>query len=177
MTDEKETEESVAARSRRMVDGLNALAEAGIPVGEAVPHPEGAIEFSKWLDLRVRRAERGRVELFMKTRAEMSNPTGLLHGGVQAAIMDSTIGITCATLGYRGFPITINFVGNYLGKLPIGSNVSAVGEVQREGGRIIHAHATLLDDEGRVVAEGEANLLKTTYVPTYVSGTEQDPQP
>jgi acyl-coenzyme A thioesterase 13 len=177
MSDEKnrdkdqsaETEEAIAARSRRMVDGLNAMAEAGIPLGEAVPHPEGLADFSRWLGLMVRKAERGRVELAMRTRPEMSNPTGLLHGGVQAAVLDSAIGVTCATLGYRGFPITISLVCNFLGKIPIGEEVIAAGEVMREGTSIIHAHASLLDAHGRIVAEGEANLLKTTYVPAYVS--------
>jgi uncharacterized protein (TIGR00369 family) len=167
-----ETKEEIAARSRRMVDGLNALAAADIPVGEAVPHPDGSFDFSRWLDLRVVKAERGRVELALTTRPEMSNPTGLLHGGVQAGIMDSAIGITCATLGLRGFPITIDFNCNFLGKLPIGSVARVVGEVRREGSRIIHAHATLLDANGEVVAEGESNLLRTTHVPAYVSGTE-----
>jgi uncharacterized protein (TIGR00369 family) len=177
MSDEKnrgkdpstETEEEIAARSRRMVDGLNAMAGAGIPLGEAVPHPEGTADFSRWLGLMVRKAERGRVELLMRTRSEMSNPTGLLHGGVQAAVLDSTIGVTCATLGYRGFPITISLVCNFLGKIPIGEEVVAVGEVMREGTSIIHAHARLLDARGTIVAEGEANLLKTTYVPAYVN--------
>jgi len=164
-----ESEEEIAGRSRRMVDGLNAMAGAGIPLGEAVPHPEGMADFSRWLSLMVRKAERGKVELVMRTRPEMSNPTGLLHGGVQAAVLDSTIGVTCATLGYRGFPITISLVCNFLGKIPIGEEVLAAGEVMREGTSIIHAHARLLDAGGRIVAEGEANLLKTTYVPTYVN--------
>jgi uncharacterized protein (TIGR00369 family) len=169
----EESTEKIAERSKRMVDGLNALAGAGIPVGDAVPHPENMVDFSKWLDLMVVRAERGMVELRMKTRPEMSNPTGLLHGGVQAGIMDSAIGIVCATLGYKGFPITINFVANFLGKLEIGSEAVVRAEVKREGSRIIHAHATLLDVKGTVVAEGESNLLKTTYVPYYVSETEE----
>ncbi len=170
---EPETEQEIAERSRLMVDGLNAMAEAGIGVGEGVPHPENMVDFSRWLDLRVVRAERGRVELVMKTRPEMSNPTGLLHGGVQASVLDSVIGISCATLGYRGFPITISLVCNFLGKIRIGEEVVAVGKVEREGTHIIHAHGVLRDRMGHIVAEGEANLLKTSYVPYYVSAADE----
>lgn len=171
---EPETEQEIAERSRRMVDGLNAMAGSGIGVGEGVPHPEGMVDFSRWLDLKVVRAERGMVELVMKTRPEMSNPTGLLHGGVQASVLDSVIGITCATLGTRGFPITISLVCNFLGKIRIGEEVVAVGKVEREGTSIIHAHGVIRDRMGHIVAEGEANLLKTTYVPYYVSAADEE---
>lgn len=176
MTDENskqvEIEQEIAERSSRMVDGLNALAGAGVSVGEAVPHADGTSDFSKWLDLMVVKAQRGKVEFTAHARPEMSNPTGLLHGGVQAAIMDSAIGVTCATLGYRGFPITINLNVSFLGKLPIGSEARVIGEVKREGARIVHAHSTILDSEGNVISEGEANLLRTSFVPSYVKATE-----
>ncbi len=171
---EQESEEEIAGRSKRMVDGLNALAEAGIFVGDAVPHPEGVEDFSKWLQMKIVKAERGRVEVSVATRPEMSNPTGLLHGGVQAAIMDSVIGMSSATLGHKGFPITINLVCNFLGKLKIGEEAIIIGEVKREGRSIIHAHATLFDRQGGVVAEGEGNLLKTSYVPDYIKYTDGD---
>ena len=33
----------------------------------------------------------------------MANPTGLLHGGMQCALMDDTIGMMTATLGFKRF--------------------------------------------------------------------------
>ena len=41
-----------------------------------------------------------------------------------------------------------------MGKVPIGQEVVAIGEIKREGKRILHAHATLVDPVGEVVAEG-----------------------
>ncbi len=73
--------------------------------------------FSKWLNGKIIKAQYGVIELEFEVRPEMTNPTGLLHGGMQCALMDDTIGMTTATLGYGGFPISIDFHMDYLGKV------------------------------------------------------------
>ena len=79
--------------------------------------------FTKWLNGVINRAEYGEIELIFEIRPEMANPTGLLHGGMQCALMDDTIGMMTATLGYEGFPISIDFHVDYLGKVKVGEKV------------------------------------------------------
>ena len=103
----------------------------------------------------------------------MANPTGLLHGGMQCGLMDDTIGMTTATLGYEGFPISIDFHVDYLGKAKVGESVRVIGKIVREGRNILHAIAEIYDKKGKLISTGNSNLLKTTYVPDYVKNTDK----
>jgi uncharacterized protein (TIGR00369 family) len=96
-------------------------------------------------------------------RPEMANPTGLLHGGMQCGMMDDVMGITCATLGYEGFLITIDFHVDYLGKVKVGETVRVAASIQREGRNIVNAHADIFDVDGNLIATANSNLLKTTH--------------
>ena len=129
--------------------------------------------FTKWLNGKVIQANYGQIELEFDVRPEMANPTGLLHGGMQCGLMDDTIGMTTATLGYKGFPITIDFHVDYLGKVKVGEKVRVIGKIIREGRNIIHAVAELYDMNGKLISTGNSNLLKTSYVPDYVKNTDK----
>jgi uncharacterized protein (TIGR00369 family) len=123
--------------------------------------------FTKWLNGTIIEVERGEIEMEFVVRPEMANPTGILHGGMQCAIMDDTIGITCATLGYEGFLIGIDFHADYLGRVEVGEKIRVKGRIVREGRRIVHATAEIHCMDGGLVATGETNLSKTSFRPNY----------
>lgn len=128
---------------------------------------EGAPPLTAWLDGRIVSCDPGKMEVRFVSRPEMANPTGLLHGGMQAAIMDDVIGMIAATLGEGGFMLSIDIHVNDLGKLPIGRPVTARARFVRLGKRIAHAVCELVDDEGNVVSRCDSNLLKTGFEPEY----------
>ncbi len=156
-----EDEKRIKRRSDRMIKMFNALKEKEMKDFPAPP-------FSKWLNGKVISAKRGELEIEFDIRPEMANPTGLLHGGMQCAFMDDTIGATTATLGYEGFLITINFHVDYLGKVKVGEKIRVKGKIIREGRHIVHATSEIIDLEGKLVATGRSNLLRTQYKPDYV---------
>ena len=129
--------------------------------------------FTKWLNGKLIKTERGLLELEFEIRPEMSNPTNLLHGGMQCALMDDTIGMMTATLGYEGFPISIDFHVDYLGKVKVGENVRVIAKLIREGNNILHAIAEIYDLNGILISTGNSNLLKTHFVPDYVKEADQ----
>jgi uncharacterized protein (TIGR00369 family) len=129
--------------------------------------------FTKWLNGKVIKTERGLLELEFEIRPEMSNPTNLLHGGMQCALMDDTIGMMTATLGYEGFPISIDFHVDYLGKVRVGENVRVIAKLIREGNNILHAVAEIYDLNGMLISTGNSNLLKTNFIPDYVKVADQ----
>ena len=55
--------------------------------------------YMNWLKPVVLSAERGELIFSYLVRKEMTNPAGLLHGGVTAGIIDDLIGATVYTLG------------------------------------------------------------------------------
>jgi len=134
---------------------------------------EGAPPLTTWLDGRILSCDVGEMEVRFISRPEMANPTGLLHGGIQAAIMDDVIGMTAATLGQEGFMLSIDLHVNYIGKLPIGQPVTARARFVRTGKRIAHAVCELVDDQGRTVSRGDSNLLKTGFEPDYLKKPSQ----
>ncbi|MFW9875890.1 MAG: PaaI family thioesterase [Candidatus Thorarchaeota archaeon] len=129
--------------------------------------------FSKWLDGKIIKAEYGLIELEFEVRPEMANPTGLLHGGMQCALMDDTIGMTTATLGFEGFPISIDFHVDYLGKVKVGEKVRVIGKIMREGRNIIHGIGEIYNLEGSLISTGNSNLLKTQFIPDYVKKADE----
>ncbi len=160
---EKEREE----RSERIVRLFKAF--KGKPISEA-PGPIPA--FSKWLDGKIIKVKRGEIELEYDLRPEMANPTGLLHGGMQAALIDDTIGMCTATLGYKGFLITIDAQLNFLGKVEVDKAVHVKASMVREGRNIVHFFAHVSDLDGKLIATGNANLLKTKYTPDYIKALD-----
>ncbi len=162
----RDLEKKRRKRSERMIKLFNVFLNKDLKDFEFPP-------FSRWLNGQIIRAEYGLMELEFEVRPEMANPTGLLHGGMQAALMDDTIGITTATLGYEGFPISIDFHVDYLGKVKVGEKVRVIGKIIREGKNILHAEAKIYDSKKNLVSTGKSNLFKTTFVPDYVKNTDR----
>lgn len=129
--------------------------------------------FTKWLNGKIINAKYGRVEIEIEVRPEMSNPTGLLHGGMQSAFMDDVLGMTTATLGYEGFPISIDFHIDFLGKVKVGESVRVIAKVVREGRNIINMNIEMLDMNGKLISSGNSNLLKTSFIPEYVKRVDE----
>jgi len=163
----KDINKDIQKRSNRIIKLFNAA--KGRRIGE---FPGILPPFSKYLNGKLINARRGEVELEFELKEEWANPTGLLHGGMQGALIDDTIGITSATLGYKGFLITIDSQLNYLGKVKINEIVRTKGQLVREGRSIVHIFCAITDKEGNLIATGNSNLLKTQYTPDYVKNME-----
>lgn len=126
---------------------------------------DGAPPVTQWLDGRIVSCTAGEMEVRFMTRPEMANPAGLLHGGMQAAMMDDVIGMTSATVEHEGFMLSIDLHVNYLGKIKVGQPVLARARIVRSGRRIAHAVCELLDEEGTVVSRCDANLIRAPVEP------------
>ena len=162
----QEKEKEIKKRSDQMIKLFNTFKGKLI---KDFPVPP----FSKWLNGRIIRAQYGLIELEFEVRTEMANPTGLLHGGMQCVLMDDTIGMTTATLGHEGFPISIDFHVDYLGKVKVGEKVRVIGKIIREGRSIIHVIAEIYDMDGNLISTGNSNLLKTHFIPDYVKKVDE----
>jgi acyl-coenzyme A thioesterase 13 len=158
---EEESAEKIRERSNRMINLFQAM--KGKPFKDFPVPP-----FTKWLNGRIIDAKRGEIELEIDLRPEMANPTGILHGGMQAAIIDDIIGITSSTLGYEGFLIGIDLHIDYLGKIYVNEKIKALCRIVREGRHIVHVMAELKDQNGNLIATGDANLLRTHYKVDYL---------
>ncbi len=159
-------DEETKKRSEKMINLFNTFKKQEL---KNLPVPP----FTKWANGKIIKAEFGLMELEFEVRPEMANPTNLLHGGIQCALMDDVIGITTATLGYKGFPISIDFHVDYLGKVQVGEKIRVIGVIIREGRNIIHANAEIRDMKNNLISTGNSNLLKTQFIPDYVKTADK----
>lgn len=166
MTDEKKKIQKRSERIIRLFSAAKGQEIGGIP-GPIPP-------FTRWLNGKIISVDRGFIEMEFEVREEMANPTGLLHGGMQCGLMDDTIGMMSATLGYEGFLITIDFHVDYLGKVKVGEKVRVTGEMIREGRNIVHADAKIYNMDEELIATGNSNLIKTGYRPEYVKAIDEE---
>jgi uncharacterized protein (TIGR00369 family) len=162
-------DKKVLKRSKRIIKLFNAF--KGYPISKA-PGPIPA--FSKWLNGKIISVKRGEMELQYDLRPEMANPTGLLHGGMQSALIDDCIGMSTATLGYEGFLITIDVQNSFLGKVKVDETVIVKASMVREGRNIVHFIGQIKDLNGKLIATGNANLLKTKFTPDYIKAIDDN---
>jgi len=153
-----------------MINIFNAAIKSSLTL-ENLP---AAPPFSRYLNGQIIHAKRGEVEVEFKLKPEWANPTGLLHGGMQSAMLDDVIGMTTSTLGYEGFLITIDFHVDYLGKVKVaGESVRVKAKLVREGRTIVHFVAKIKDNKGNLIATANSNNLITTYKPDFVKAIDK----
>lgn len=115
-----------------------------------------------WLGPVLLQAEEGKLVFEYIVRKEMTNPMGMLHGGVSAAIVDDAIGITVATYGMQDFFATINNVVDYFSSAKEGDTIIAETIVIKKGRQLINVQCDIWNaDRSRLIVKGYSNLIKT----------------
>jgi len=122
---------------------------------------EMAPPFNKWLNGIMREAEPGNILMEFTVRREMTNPIGILHGGMHAAMIDEVIGMAVVTLNDRTFYTTLNLSIDYLDKASLGETILARGMVVRNGKNILNAVCEIRNTEGKLLSKGSSNLFNT----------------
>ena len=81
-----------------------------------------------------------------------------MHGGIAGALLDETIGRAGFIHGYWTF--TVRFEVKYRKPIPIGEEITVVGELTRDRGRMIEAKGQVLLADGSVAVEGSGLFIK-----------------
>lgn len=123
---------------------------------------DGISPFGNWLRGTFRKVEEGSLVIEFKVREDMTNPVSILHGGVTAAIMDDTMGMTVASLGRDTFYTTVNLAIDFLSSAKAGETITASTKINREGKNIVNVDCLIVNAEGKILAKGTSNLIRTT---------------
>ncbi|MBL7774058.1 MAG: PaaI family thioesterase [Chitinophagaceae bacterium] len=115
----------------------------------------------KWLNYKLVKADDGYLEATLSIREEMTNPNGMLHGGMIGMICDELCGLAFYTKGYPTFYTTVNLAIDFLYSAPIHSQITAKASVLRSGKKIANTECTLYDEQGNIVAHATSNLVNT----------------
>jgi len=124
--------------------------------GEPSPSP-----FMNWLKPVAKSAEYGSLTFEYFIRREMTNPVGIIHGGVIAGIIDDLIGATVYSLEKQGNYVTVNLSVDYFAMAHEGDVVQAISKVVKAGRKVIHIECEVwLPSKERLLAKGRSNLLR-----------------
>lgn len=107
------------------------------------------------LGYRVVEMDRGTARLEWTPDERIANPTGYVHGGYVAAIVDDTAGVAVASLldELHGFP-TVSMHVEFLRGIQLGRTHACHGVVVRAGRSLTVADAEIRSDEGELLARG-----------------------
>lgn len=116
--------------------------------------------FMNWLKPTVIQAEKGSLHCSYVVRLEMTNPYGILHGGITAGIIDDLIGATVFTLGLSNAYTTVNNSIDYFAPAKEDDIITAKTSIVKQGRTIINLQCDVfLPAKNRLIARGYSNML------------------
>lgn len=112
----------------------------------------------------VRGPEPGSVECRYEADPHLCGMEGVVHGGVQAALLDEAMGFAIhAGLGEEDGPIvTVDFKLRYRRPVPTAAPIRVRGRMLRREGAHVFVAGEIVDAEGRVCTEAEARWKRVT---------------
>lgn len=114
--------------------------------------------FGAWLNGKLITAEAGSISVEFTIRKEQTNPGGIMHGGVAAAIMDDVMGMTLFTLNKETFYVAVNLNVDFLRPGRLGETLTATSTVIRDGRTMTHCECRIFNAENKLVAKASSNL-------------------
>jgi len=93
-------------------------------------------------------------------RDDLRQPSGILHGGVTATLIDTAMAFAVRTrLPLEAATATIDLTVHYLRPHTAGT-ITCIGKVVRAGKRIFTVSADVLNEEGKLIATGLSTYTK-----------------
>lgn len=90
----------------------------------------------------------------------MTNPAGMIHGGMIAAIHDEVIGLTNACLGNAPFFVTTDLSAKFLLPAMGGEIITAESKIIKEGRTVVFAESCIYNAAGDLLSVGNATLYQ-----------------
>ncbi len=115
-----------------------------------------------WLKPVLREVSEGSVTASITVREEMTNPAGMLHGGIITLIADEIIGATIATLELPDFFPSVNLYTDFLYPVKKGETVTARTIIIRKGKNIINTECKIYNSENKLIAKANSNNIKVS---------------
>ncbi len=96
----------------------------------------------------------GFARVSLDLRPELTNRSGVAHGGILCALLDHSAGISglyCAIEGNRRYGMTVSLTTNFIGQSSSGQ-LLATGERVRSGRNLFFANSRIEQEDGTVIA-------------------------
>lgn len=126
------------------------------------------LPFFRLIGLRIVDVQPGRSVLSIEHRGDLTQPVGILHGGVTATLMDT--GIAYALLSREenhelvragGSLVAVDLRVKFFRPVSRGA-ITCTSTVTRMGRRIMHGESVVTNEDGKEVARGDSTYTTVT---------------
>lgn len=99
------------------------------------------------------RIEDGEIRISYQVPAEFEGFEGVVHGGIVGSMLDEAFGFTCTRVHEIRGAVTVSLNLVFKAPVPTEAPIEIRARSVREG-RKFHCSGEIVDDEGKVLAEG-----------------------
>ncbi|XZF13866.1 PaaI family thioesterase [Chitinophagaceae bacterium MMS25-I14] len=128
---------------------------------EGKPVTGSRSEAGNWLQLTLEHIEKGTAVISLEVRPEMTNPYGMIHGGMMSLVIDEAIGWAIVSLSAENHYTSLNLNVDFLYAVPKNTRITAKATIIRQGKKIVHAECEVHDAHGRLAGKASSNLIVT----------------
>jgi len=114
---------------------------------------------ANWLAGELLKAKEGYIKVRFTVRQEMTNPQGVIHGGMVSTMLDDLMGAAVYTLNREEGYTSINLNVDFLYAAHAGDVITGEGIVVRAGKKVIHTEGRLFATDGRLMSKASSNLV------------------
>ena len=110
--------------------------------------------------MRMTDADDGTATIVLPMQENSLNRWGGAHGGILFSLCDVAMGMAIMTLRQE-MVVTVNATIDYLAAAAAGSTLTAVGRVDRLGGKLAFCSAEMTDETGKVIVRAHCVMCFT----------------
>ena len=110
--------------------------------------------------MRMTDADDGTATIVLPMQENSLNRWGGAHGGILFSLCDVAMGMAIMTLRQE-MVVTVNASIDYLAAAAAGSTLTAVGKVDRLGGKLAFCSAEMTDETGKVIVRAHCVMCFT----------------
>ena len=110
--------------------------------------------------IRVTDLQDGEARVELTLQPESLNRWGTAHGGILFSLCDVAMGMAIMTLRQE-MVVTVNTSIDYLAAAAAGSTLTAVGKVDRMGGKMVFCSGEVTDEAGKVIVQARCVMSFT----------------
>ncbi|HTH50566.1 MAG TPA: PaaI family thioesterase [Pyrinomonadaceae bacterium] len=119
-----------------------------------------SLPFARLIGMRLVDLKLDEATIAIDMRDDLRQPSGVLHGGVTATLIDTAMAFAVRTrLPFDAATATIDLTVHYLRPLTQGK-ATCVAKTVRVGKRIFTVSAEVFNDEGKMIATGLSTYTK-----------------
>jgi acyl-coenzyme A thioesterase 13 len=130
-------------------------------IGKSMQYSHSPV--GRWLNGTLRDIQEGSMRVEFMVREDMSNPMGILHGGIASTILDEVVGTMAYALGREFAFVSVNLNCDFLNNAKVGEIIFADAKVVRAGKNIVHAEGVITNTSGIIIAKCTSNLLQSGF--------------